>query len=156
MRFHLRPLGVRQSKALRPKLEAQSRPTWNLEGSVRSRGTEGEGGRDRDLIEAGLSEPAGWRAGLWGLCLRHSVRDRPSAEAREDVDGLTTGEDDWWRRRCALSAAVASIGAAAARRGITAASRDDTIGAGAVGVRCLEGGAVGRSADHDVSCRNDG
>ena len=30
---------------------------------MRSRGTEGQGKRERDLIEAGLSEPAGWRAG---------------------------------------------------------------------------------------------
>ncbi|MDB5409001.1 MAG: hypothetical protein JWL84_3913 [Rhodospirillales bacterium] len=34
----------------------------NLEASVRSRGTDGDAGQDRDLIEAGLSEPAGWRA----------------------------------------------------------------------------------------------
>ena len=31
--------------------------------------------RDRDLIEAGLSEPAGWRGRLWGLCQRQR---RPS------------------------------------------------------------------------------
>jgi hypothetical protein len=34
----------------------------NLEASVRSRGTVVDHGLDRDLIEAGLSEPAGWRA----------------------------------------------------------------------------------------------
>ena len=94
---------------------------------------------------------------LWGLCLRHSVRDRQSAEAREDCDGLTaTGEDDSGRQGRALSAALAPIGATAARGRITAVSRDDTICAGAVGVRCPEGRAVGRSADHEVSCRNDG
>ena len=27
----------------------------------------------RDLIEAGMSEPAGWRNGLWGLCRRRLV-----------------------------------------------------------------------------------
>jgi hypothetical protein len=52
---------------------------------VRSRGT-GVGCRgDRDLIEAGLSEPAGWQV-LWGLCLWRLVRGARSAEARQDLD----------------------------------------------------------------------
>jgi hypothetical protein len=34
-------------------------PGGNLEASVRSRGAAAETGKDRDLIEAGLSEPAG-------------------------------------------------------------------------------------------------
>jgi hypothetical protein len=41
--------------------------TGNQEASVRSGGSGAEGLRDRDLIEAGLSEPAGWRAG-YGDC----------------------------------------------------------------------------------------
>ena len=45
----------------------------NLEASVRSRGTRCGGG-ERDLIEAGLSEAAGWRARLWGLWCRWLVR----------------------------------------------------------------------------------
>jgi len=39
---------------------------WNLEGSVRSRGTGGTTGYDRDLIEAGLNEAAGAEA--YGFC----------------------------------------------------------------------------------------
>ncbi len=35
---------------------------------MRSRGTEGAGGAERDLIEAGLSEPAGWRAAMGIVC----------------------------------------------------------------------------------------
>jgi hypothetical protein len=38
----------------------------NLEASVRSRDTEADDRRGRDLIEAGLSEAAG-RLALWGL-----------------------------------------------------------------------------------------
>jgi hypothetical protein len=40
----------------------------NLEASVRSRGTVVDHWLDRDLIEAGLSEPAGWRAS-YGDCV---------------------------------------------------------------------------------------
>jgi hypothetical protein len=39
-------------------LESDRARFGNLEGSVRSRGADAEIGRDRDLIEAGLSEPA--------------------------------------------------------------------------------------------------
>src|SRR5438270_11891520 len=41
-------------------------PGGLLEASVRSRGTGVGRRRDCDLIEAGLSEPAGWRARPWG------------------------------------------------------------------------------------------
>jgi hypothetical protein len=40
------------------QVESDSRHFGNLEASVRSRGTEADGGRGRDLIEAGLSEAA--------------------------------------------------------------------------------------------------
>nr|ART36163.1 B290 [uncultured bacterium] len=40
MRFHLRPLGVRQHKTFHPKRESHPRSKGNLEGSVRSRGGE--------------------------------------------------------------------------------------------------------------------
>jgi len=39
----------------------------NLEGSVRSRDNQIAAGTQRDLIEAGLNWPAGWRSRLWGL-----------------------------------------------------------------------------------------
>src|SRR5260221_13514417 len=67
MRFHLRPLGVRQYISFHPKLESHPSHGGNQEASVRSGGSGAEGLRDRDLIEAGLSEPAGWRAG-YGDC----------------------------------------------------------------------------------------
>ena len=44
-------------------LESENGAVGNLEASVRSRNTVARGTRARDLIEAGLSEPAGWRAG---------------------------------------------------------------------------------------------
>jgi hypothetical protein len=42
---------------LKRKLESHPQQKGNLEGSVRSRGTDGRVGLERDLIEAGLSEP---------------------------------------------------------------------------------------------------
>ena len=54
---------------------------------MRSRDEEGGDRKPRDLIEAGLSEPAGWRVLLWGLCLWRRVRGARSAEARQDLDG---------------------------------------------------------------------
>jgi hypothetical protein len=46
---------------------------------VRSRDTDVDGRRDRDLIEAGLSEPAGWRAG-YGDCCRAGWSETPVCE----------------------------------------------------------------------------
>ena len=74
--------------------ESQIDENRNLEASVRSRGTDDVDGPKRDLIEAGLSEPAGWRARLWGLCLRRSVRDPASGEARNDLGGLIAMSED--------------------------------------------------------------
>lgn len=48
--------------------ESRNSRLGNLEASVRSRSTEARGRRDRDLIEAGLSEPAGWQAS-YGDCV---------------------------------------------------------------------------------------
>ena len=45
----------------------------------------------RDLIEAGLSEPAGWRNGLWGLCCQRLARE---ADARDGIAGWTVAPDD--------------------------------------------------------------
>jgi len=63
-------------------------PAVNLEASVRSRGEEGATARERDLIEAGLSEPAGGGFGLWGLCQRRWVRDGALAETGDAFCGL--------------------------------------------------------------------
>src|ERR1700730_8854150 len=79
--------------------ESLTLPAVNLEASVRSRGAGGEGRPSRDLIEAGLSEPAGWRARLWRLCLRRLVQGAPSAEAGDHLDGLIAiGEGDCSRQ----------------------------------------------------------
>ena len=55
---------------------------------MRSRGKKGAGRTERDLIEAGLSEPAGWRGRLWGLCQRSVVRDPALAESDDDLGRL--------------------------------------------------------------------
>ena len=49
---------------------------------------EGATARERDLIEAGLSEPAGGGLGLWGLCQRRWVRDGALAETGDAFCGL--------------------------------------------------------------------
>ena len=61
---------------------------------MRSRQLNGRDGTQRDVIEAGLNEPAGWRARLWGLCLRRSVRDPASGEARNDLGRLIAMSED--------------------------------------------------------------
>jgi len=45
-------------------------------------------GAERDLIEAGLSEAAGWRA-LWGLLLCRPARDAGQDQLRGDPSGLS-------------------------------------------------------------------
>lgn len=63
----------------------------------------------RDLIEAGLNEPAGWRAQLWGLCLRQPVRDQRWGD---DLDGLSVeAGDDCGRLIDAVDAVMRSTGA---------------------------------------------
>jgi hypothetical protein len=42
-----------------------------------------------DLIEAGLSEAAGWRAGLWGLCRRRLIREVVLADPGVGHQGST-------------------------------------------------------------------
>src|SRR5216683_1308765 len=80
-------------------LESDSRRSGNLEASVRSRDAAAEGRRDRDLIEAGLSEPAGWRARLWGLCVWRRLRDAASVEAGDDLGPpIASGGGDYGRQ----------------------------------------------------------
>jgi len=44
---------------------------------VRSRGTGGQGKRERDLIEAGLSEPAGMAGAVYGDCVAGALSETP-------------------------------------------------------------------------------
>src|SRR5215471_2827008 len=74
------------------ELETLLATKGNLEASVRSRDAIVGRARRRDLIEAGLSEPAGWRRGLWGLCCRRLGRDTRSAVRRAAFERpLATG-----------------------------------------------------------------
>jgi hypothetical protein len=54
-------------KALAARMANAVSSNENLEGSVRSRGTDDGSGTVRDLIEAGLNEPVD-AASLWDLC----------------------------------------------------------------------------------------
>ena len=93
---------------------------------MRSRDEEVSSGTRRDLIEAGLSEPAGWRARLWGLCLRRPVRDGTAAEVGEDLDGLSVEDGgDCGRLIDAVDAVMGLAGAIAAhhRAGTTSAAQ---------------------------------
>ncbi len=105
-------------------VESDSPDKGNLEASVRSR----HGSPDRtkgDLIEAGLNEPAGWRARLWGLCLGRPVRGSYSAETDYALGRLIAcigGECRQQHR--AVKAASISISAIATRRGLGGPSAD--------------------------------
>jgi hypothetical protein len=123
---------------------------------VRSRGAGREAGRDPDLIEAGLSEAAGWRAPLWGLCLRPVVRDTRAVVTRKDLGRLAgSGETGSWRQMSAAAAVLAAIAAIPGRNGMEVPAANGRILAGAIGVRCGRLGAAS-SSDHEVSCQKDG
>jgi hypothetical protein len=123
---------------------------------VRSRGAGGEGRPSRDLIEAGLSEPAGWRARLWRLCLRRLVQGAPSAEAGDHLDGLIAiGEGDCSRQIRAGNVDLGPAAALPAQRWIGAASVNAPILAGAIGARWRKGGAAELPMPHEVSSQND-
>ena len=131
-------------------------PYLNLEASVRSRGAGGEGRPSRDLIEAGLSEPAGWRARLWRLCLRRRVRGAPSAETGEHLDGLIAiGEGDCGRQIRVGNVALDAATALLAQLRIRAVPANATIRTGATGVRRRMSGAAEPSVPHEVSSQND-
>lgn len=88
------PSPQRAARSFKPpfgKLELEIRPDGNLEGSVRSRGrTVGHTWAVRDLIEAGLNEPAGWFCAMgivllvqfWGgVCARGQTDERQRADS---------------------------------------------------------------------------
>lgn len=111
----------------------------------------------RDLIEAGLSEPAGWRARLWGLCLRRSVRETRSGEARDDLGRvITIGEHDCGRQIHAENAVLIATAANPAQHRIEALSANQTIPTGAMGARCRKAGAAQAPMHHEVSSQKDG
>jgi len=139
------------------QLESQIRTQRNLEGSVRSRGGGRGAGRDRDLIEAGLSEPAGWRTWLWGLWLWPEARARAPAEGWADVGRLIAiGEDDYGWQKCAGEAVPTQIAGIAAWRGTGIGSASSMTPAGVIGARCRKSGAVGSPTHHEVSSQKDG
>jgi len=111
----------------------------------------------RDLIEAGLSEPAGWRARLWGLCLRRPVRDRPPEKPGDDLGRLiASGGGDCGRRIRAAAVVVPTIAANPAARLIGALMVNALIPAGAIGARRRKSGVSGWPARHEVSSQKDG
>ena len=128
----------------------------NLEASVRSRGAGVGRRRDRDLIEAGLSEPAGWRARLWGSYRGRLVREPPSAEAGDDLGRLIAiGGGDCGRRNRTGEVVLPVIAADPATCRIEALTANGMVPAGAIGVRWRKSRAAGWQAHHEVSSQKD-
>src|SRR5437899_7109374 len=117
------------------QLESHLKPQRNLEASVRSRGTGVGRRRDRELIEAGLSEPTGWRARLWGLCRWRLVRVLPSAEAGDDLGHLMASGGGDCGRQIRAAEVVPVLASNPATCGIGALTANGTVPAGAIGVR---------------------
>jgi hypothetical protein len=123
---------------------------------VRSRDAGMGRGRDRDLIEAGLSEPAEWRSQLWGLCLRGPVREPPSAEAGADLGHrIASGRGDCGRQRRAWEMVLLVIAADPTTCRIGALTANATVPAGAIGVRWRKSSAGGWQSHHEVSSQKD-
>jgi len=129
----------------------------NLEASVRSRDEDMAIGGGRDLIEAGLNEPAGWRAQLWGLCLRRPVRDGAAAEMGDDFDGLSVeAGGDCGRLIDGVDAVMGSTGAIVVQHRPGPTSANATPCAGVIGGRHRESGAAKPVVPQDVSFQKDG
>ena len=124
---------------------------------MRSRGTGGQGKRERDLTEAGLSEPADGGRGLWGLCRRRLVRDARSAAGYEVIDRSTTigGNGCAWLE-AGGTVTWRAIRVAAAVDQVTAVLTDEAIPAGVTSVRGEYGHAVGAWESHELSSQNRG
>ena len=121
-----------------------SRRFVNLEASVRSRDTGVGRRRDRDLIEAGLSEPAGWRSRLWGLCRCRLVREPPSPVLGGNLGRLMgSGGGDCGRQSRAATVVLIAVAANPATCRIGALTTNGTVPAGAIGVRWRKSGAAG-------------
>src|SRR5437868_14501529 len=106
---------------------------------------------DVDLIEAGLSEPAGWRARLWGLC-RRLVREPPPAEAGDDLGRLmASGGGDCGRQIRVGEVVLPVIAANPMTCRIGALTANGMISAGAIGVRWRKSGAAGWQAHSEVA-----
>ena len=118
------------------------------------------GGGDRqgrDLIEAGLSEPAGWRVLLWGLCLWRRVRGARSAEARQDLDGRSViGGVDGSRQIDAGNVVLGSTAAMVRQCRIAAVPANATLLASAIGVRWRKSGVGEPLMPQEVSSQNEG
>ena len=131
--------------------------SWNLEASVRSRNEERAIGRTRDLIEAGLSEPAGWRARLWGLCLWRWVREGVAAEMGGALGGLSaTRVSDCGSRIAMGDAAMRSVEAVVALHRVGMMPANAASLAGVVVNRHQESRAAEVTVPHDVSAEKVG
>ena len=123
---------------------------------MRSRDNQIGAGTQRGLIEAGLSEPAGWRAGLWGLCRWRRVRMPPSGEAGDDLGSLiSSGGGGYGRQSRAGEVALPVIAANSATCRIGALTTNGMVPAGAIGVRWRKNGGAGWQVHHEVSSQKD-
>ena len=123
---------------------------------MRSRDTGVGRRRNRDLIEAGLSDPARWRGRLWGLCLWRPVRDPASGEAREALGRLVAIDEDGWGRWIdAKGVELTATGGVPAQCRFGAAATNETIPASAIGARRRKSGAAEPPMHQELSFQND-
>ncbi len=124
---------------------------------MRSRGSNGKAGPGRDLIEAGLSEAAGWGNGLWGLWLRQLAREADAIEPKVGCRGSAMAGDGGYGRRIRAPAGpgAAPIAIVAWRRIDTGPFEQSAL-ASAWGTRSRGCGAVGSPGCHEVSYQKDG
>jgi len=107
-----------------------------------------------DLIAAGLSEPAEWRARLWGLCRRRPVRGARSADEGGGSDWPVAAGGSVCGRLEAAGRVVSSAIYSAAMPGRVVA--DAGVSTGVHGVRGEEADTVGVWTRHELSSRKRG
>lgn len=116
---------------------------------MRSRGSNGKDGLGRDLIEAGLSEAAGWRNGLWALWLRQ-LAEADAIEPKVGCRGsAVAGDGGYGRRKWALAGPGAAPISLVARRSISIGPVEQSALVGAWGTRSGGCGAVGSPGCHE-------
>ena len=109
--------------------------------------------RRRDLIEAGLSEPAGWRARSMGIVSPAPCPRRLIGRVRAAFDRPMAIDGSHCERLKQVGSKVSSVlRAAAAVDRVAAVLRDDAVPAGVASVR----GECGNAAEHGtvMSCRS--
>ena len=115
-------------------------------------------GSARDLIEAGLSEPAGWRNGLWGLCCRHLAREAAACDRVAWCAVTRVGDGDGWRPDVVVLGAAVPSALAVTIWPVTSAvaGRGQSPSGVRTARRSIWSGNVATLAGHDVSCQKDG